>query len=265
MAFSKKTWVDRDVEYPTRRKLNVIENSGSVIVANVERYDGTVTETGDPFNAQTMNNLETRIQTETHATENMLGTIMDGNTATDDTLKKGRYFVHQGNFYEVTKDIPNGGAITPGSNCTRTRISTCLSSLTSSFASLKSSLTTQINNLTKNFNTTMTTALSNVGYQGEAIQDLKNITMAQTHFSLIPAQITNGGANFGPFNVGTVIRTGNVVGIIVTAVGGAQADVYGGTILDNRPTNCVFHVANLSNSSFTGQVNLEIILIGRAF
>lgn len=265
MAFSKKTWVDREVEFPTRRKLTILDSSNSEEVVLVQRYEGEITKAGDAFNAQTMNNLETRIQTETHATENMLGTIMDGNTATDDTLKKGRYFVHQGNFYEVTKDIPNGGAITPGSNCTRTRISTCLSSLTSSFASLKSSLTTQINNLTKNFNTTMTTVLSNVGYQGEAIQDLKNITMAQTHFSLTNVQITNGGANFGPFNVGTVIRTGNVVGIIVTAVGGAQAEVYGGTILDNRPANCVFHVANLSNSTFTGRVNLEIILIGRAF
>ena len=41
---------DRNVQYPGRKKLTIISQSSSEIVADVERYEGTVTEAGTPLN-----------------------------------------------------------------------------------------------------------------------------------------------------------------------------------------------------------------------
>ncbi len=59
MAFDKKTWVDRNVEHPARRKLTAV--SGEANTYDVVRAEGTITEVGDAFNAETMNDLEDRI------------------------------------------------------------------------------------------------------------------------------------------------------------------------------------------------------------
>lgn len=56
--FEKKEWVDRQSQYPSRRKLTAttIEN-----VYEVERAEGEVTEPGNAFDALNMNDLEARI------------------------------------------------------------------------------------------------------------------------------------------------------------------------------------------------------------
>ena len=59
MAFNKKTWVDRNVEHPARRKLTAV--SGEADTYDVVRAEGTITDVGDAFNAETMNDLENRI------------------------------------------------------------------------------------------------------------------------------------------------------------------------------------------------------------
>lgn len=60
MAFSKKTWKDRTVQYPNRRKLTDVSTSQEQVVT-VSRQEGTVTQAGDLFNATNMNDLENRI------------------------------------------------------------------------------------------------------------------------------------------------------------------------------------------------------------
>ena len=67
MAFIKKTWVDRNVQYPGRRKLSAV--SGEDSVYDVTRSEGTITDPGDAFNAENMNGLESRIETTTTALE----------------------------------------------------------------------------------------------------------------------------------------------------------------------------------------------------
>lgn len=57
--YSKKTWVDRNVEHPSRRKLSPV--SGENNIYDVVRAEGTITDPGDAFNAETMNDLENRI------------------------------------------------------------------------------------------------------------------------------------------------------------------------------------------------------------
>ena len=67
MAFERKTWVDRDVQYPGRRTLINTEDSTEFENVIVERAETSVTEPGDLFRAGTdtdlgsMNNLEKRI------------------------------------------------------------------------------------------------------------------------------------------------------------------------------------------------------------
>lgn len=59
MAFVKKTWIDRVVQYANRRLLT--KSGGVVEQVTVTRDEGTVSVVGDKFDAATMNNLENRI------------------------------------------------------------------------------------------------------------------------------------------------------------------------------------------------------------
>lgn len=55
----KKVWKNRITEFPTRRTLT--KEGGSSEIVTVTRNEGTVSEEGDAFDADTMNNLEERI------------------------------------------------------------------------------------------------------------------------------------------------------------------------------------------------------------
>lgn len=57
--FAKKTWADRIAEFITRRTLTYEDNSTAVVT--VERNEGEVSQVGDAFSAQNMNDLEDRI------------------------------------------------------------------------------------------------------------------------------------------------------------------------------------------------------------
>lgn len=58
-TFSKKTWKARVSQYPNRRTLT--KTNGSTEVVTVERNEGTVSQQGDAFSANAMNDLEDRI------------------------------------------------------------------------------------------------------------------------------------------------------------------------------------------------------------
>lgn len=59
MEFSRKTWVDRMAEYINRRTLT--KEDGSTELVTVARSEGMISQEGDAFNAETMNDLEQRI------------------------------------------------------------------------------------------------------------------------------------------------------------------------------------------------------------
>ena len=59
MAFIPKVWKDRISEFASRRKL--IDSNNNESIVTVQRYEGTITQEGDAFNAATMNDLESRI------------------------------------------------------------------------------------------------------------------------------------------------------------------------------------------------------------
>lgn len=60
MAFNKKTWKDRVAEYINRRLLT--KEDGSTELVTVARNEGTISVEGDAFNAETMNDLEDRVE-----------------------------------------------------------------------------------------------------------------------------------------------------------------------------------------------------------
>ena len=57
--FTKKIWKNRLSEYPNRRKLT--KENGTTELVTVARSEGTVSQEGDAFSADNMNNLEERI------------------------------------------------------------------------------------------------------------------------------------------------------------------------------------------------------------
>ena len=60
MAFKKKTWIDRMVEFAGRRKITNVSTPAAQII-DVERAEGAVSQEGDAFSAENMNDLEKRI------------------------------------------------------------------------------------------------------------------------------------------------------------------------------------------------------------
>ena len=71
MSFTKKTWVDRVSENPNRRTLTIISKDENTQVVDVARTEGEVSKEGDAFNAENMNDLESRV-------EAALGEKLDG-------------------------------------------------------------------------------------------------------------------------------------------------------------------------------------------
>lgn len=61
MSFSPRNWQDRVSQYPNRRVITNVEDSSDTKVVTVTRDEGTITQTGDPLNADALNNLESRI------------------------------------------------------------------------------------------------------------------------------------------------------------------------------------------------------------
>ena len=59
MAYTKKEWKDRKTEYPNRRMLTKEDSSKELVT--VSREEGAVSEEGDAFSAENMNDLEDRI------------------------------------------------------------------------------------------------------------------------------------------------------------------------------------------------------------
>ena len=69
-GFIKKIWKDRVTEFPTRRSLT--KQDGSVDLVTVAREEGTVSQEGDAFSAQNMNDFEERVKTAFDAVDSSL-------------------------------------------------------------------------------------------------------------------------------------------------------------------------------------------------
>ncbi len=91
MAFQKKEWLRRIVEFPGRRK---ITPSGIENVYNIERAEGDVLQAGDGFTKENMDDLEERIAAEFKVTQSLAPTeIIPANSDLDDYVEHGCYRV----------------------------------------------------------------------------------------------------------------------------------------------------------------------------
>lgn len=87
MAYTKKEWTDRNVQYPGRRKLSAV--SGQTDVYDVVRNEGTITAAGDAFSAENMNDLENRVEAAFNsATTYSDGVLTSAKKYTDDAITK---------------------------------------------------------------------------------------------------------------------------------------------------------------------------------
>ena len=75
MAYNKKTWANRETEYPTRRKLL---STGIADTYDLERQEGLATVEGDPLNAANLNDLEDRVEAGLGEKANLAGAEFTG-------------------------------------------------------------------------------------------------------------------------------------------------------------------------------------------
>ena len=73
MAYTKKTWKPRISQYPGRRRM---VDTGEANTYDITRAEGSVTQTGDAFSAENMNDLEKRISDEFTAINNNLASYI---------------------------------------------------------------------------------------------------------------------------------------------------------------------------------------------
>lgn len=91
MAFKKRTWIDRLVEFPGRRKLkNIVD--GQSATYDVERAEGIVSAEGDDFAADDMNDLEQRIADGISAVEKAIPKSLPANGGTAEKVSHALKF-----------------------------------------------------------------------------------------------------------------------------------------------------------------------------
>lgn len=76
MPYSQHSWVDRESQYPNRRILTDTITSESVTV-DIDKEEGVVYNEGIQFNAEVMNDLETRIATAATGIQALLNTRLN--------------------------------------------------------------------------------------------------------------------------------------------------------------------------------------------
>lgn len=153
--FDKKSWLDRISQFP-RQRLLTPASGGDGVLYNVSRAEGTVTEAGDSFSANTMNDLERRIEAETNIIESAIGLVHRNNKA-GSLIRKDTYFVKgeinptNGIFYRALADIPSGTTFT-NQNCVALTIADALAALNGSILNVSTSVSGLANSTNNSIN-----------------------------------------------------------------------------------------------------------------
>lgn len=107
--FVTKTWVNRDVEFPTRRTETLVNGTASTY--DYARTEGTVYAEGDLPDAPTLNLLEGRIDdafADTEAEIDKIATTSEFAVLTTDwTAETGGYYATKTLTGATTSDIPH--------------------------------------------------------------------------------------------------------------------------------------------------------------
>ena len=103
MAFAKKTWKDRIAEFPTRRRLTKEDNTSELVT--VAREEGTLSQEGDAFSAENMNDLENRIDAEFTELNGKLGSLIKEGSFTATTNANGVITASDSGVYATDKIV----------------------------------------------------------------------------------------------------------------------------------------------------------------
>lgn len=106
MSFQKITWVDRQSEHPTRRRLVTTDTQQEFGTYDVERAEGTVGQTGTPYDAEHMNGLQDNIEAAFVEVDNNIAAAYDATS----TYSEGDLVIYQGVLYQSNVDITTAEA-----------------------------------------------------------------------------------------------------------------------------------------------------------
>ena len=112
MAFVKKTWTDRISEYINRRLLT--KEDGSTELVTVARSEGTVSQEGDAFNADNMNDLEERVANEFNALNSSLTELFQSKTVLCEN--GGGVFIYAKNKNVITLSLSDSTGLSYACN-----------------------------------------------------------------------------------------------------------------------------------------------------
>lgn len=236
MAFEKKTWTDRESQYPRRRLLTPVEE-GDAVLYTVSRAEGTVTHEGDPFNAETMNGLETRIKAETDLLEQAMANVETGNTATHD-YNVNDYFVRNGVFYRVTARITNGQGFN-NQNCVSTTIGASLRRIND----MVNNTNTSISSLTSNVNNSLTQLSNRIEY-------INNIRPKGKTFTFGSNLVFSGGLATKTLDCSDVLQTR--ANAITVTLGGRSDEFLVGSLTDANRSAVGVALHTVRNTSYSG-------------
>ena len=254
--FDKKTWEDRVSQYPNRRLLTHLSDSSTEYV-NVSRAEGTITEPGDPFSAETMNDLENRIDSECVLLESDMAYRQTTNFSNNSILK-GNFILWNGKFYKAIRDIAHGDALVVGTNIQETKIGVELKLLDSNtnsvilqLQSLEQSTNNAVNSLSADMRTTQAVLQNVADTRPKAkVLDFTNFVMSNGY-----AEVT--------INCSDVFSNGAKAINATAIVSGQSAIILGGGIINPGKNAVKFGVKNLSDTSFTGSLaRVTVILWG---
>lgn len=113
MAFKVVTIADRISQYPDRRRLTKEDGSSELVTVAAE--EGTVSAEGTEWGAAYANDLETRIDAETHLLEGNFGTVETTTTASK-AYAVGQCLTLNGQLYKVIAAISKGATLVVGTN-----------------------------------------------------------------------------------------------------------------------------------------------------
>lgn len=246
MSFIKKIWKNRITEYPNRRILTKQDNSSEIVT--VGRSEGVISQEGDAFSAENMNDLEDRIA-DGFANISNDAVVLANSNPESDAIKFGINTNGQYGYIKAGADT-----VTPFRNPTGDALqSQVLAGKTFSSANLENAIGTMPNNgsvtLTPTGNGTVS---GQPGYYSEIIADGSQAYQAGKYAYGVTSETLTGrrGSDETWTEFSFTVRSGRTLWVdLFPTVTDETYWVYGGDPPQGYPENSTGHAWSLSGTT----------------